>query len=270
MGWRFAVSTLGLPGVPLAQAVRTAAAHDCEGIEIRAHPDEEVHCGMASAAVASARAVVADAGLEIACLAGYAKVCAPGADGPVIADLRALISLAYELGAPAVRVFPGGNGDPQPRIAAVLGELRDADVRLLVETHDSHPTGEAVRGIVEPFGQPDVVAALWDAVHPWRAGESPTRTREVLGEYLGYFQVKDAGAADPAPLLPGAGEVPLGECGEVLRAWSGWVSLEWEKAWYPEIPPVEVALEAAQRWLRRFGGFERRRAEPARGGEESR
>jgi sugar phosphate isomerase/epimerase len=163
---RFAVSTLGLPGVPLAQAVRTAVAHGCEGLEIRAHPDEEVHCGM--------------------------------------------------------------------------------------ETHDSHPTGEAARRIVAPFSLPDVVAVLWDAVHPWRNGESPTRTRQLLGDYLGYFQLKDARAADPTPLPPGEGEVPLSECAAVLANWHGWISLEWEKAWYPDIPPIETALRAARLVLQRL------------------
>ncbi|MEV6607105.1 sugar phosphate isomerase/epimerase family protein [Kutzneria sp. NPDC051319] len=247
MAWRFAVSTLGMPGVPLAQAVRTAVAHGCEGLEIRAHPDEEVHLGMASAA--TARRLIADAGLEVACLAGYAKVCAPGPDGPVIAELRALVDLAHQLGAPSIRVFPGGDGAAYDRIAAVLDDVRAAGVRLLVETHDSHPTGEAVLTIVEPIGQPAAVAALWDAVHPWRQGESPARTRAVLGDYFGYFQLKDARAADPTPLPPGDGEVPLAECAEVLQAWSGWVSVEWERAWYPDIPPVETALDAASRWL---------------------
>ncbi|GAA3439158.1 sugar phosphate isomerase/epimerase family protein [Kutzneria kofuensis] len=247
MGWRFAVSTLGMPGAPLARSVRTAVAHGCEGLEIRAHPDEEVHCGMTSAA--AARGLIGDAGLAIACLAGYAKVCAPGPDGPVIAELRALIDLAHELDASAVRVFPGGDGRPHDRIAAVLDDLRAAGTRLLVETHDSHPTGAAARRIVEPIGAPDAVAVLWDALHPWRHGESPIRTREVLGDYLGYFQLKDARAVDPTPLPPGDGEVPLGECAAVLRPWSGWVSLEWEKAWYPAVQPVGTALRAASRWL---------------------
>lgn len=238
--WRFAVSTLGMPGVPLLAAVRTSAAHGCEGVELR---------NVDLPAPAVTRSIVEDAGLAISCLAGYAKVCAPGPDGPVIAELRSLISLAHELGAPAVRVFPGGDGDPHPRIGAVLDDLKAAGVQLLVETHDSHPTGEAARRIVDPFGQPDLVAVLWDAVHPWRNGEPPARTRAVLGEYLAYFQVKDARAADPTPLLPGAGEVPLGECGRLLKDWSGWVSLEWEKAWYPDIPPVDVALRAAKRWF---------------------
>jgi sugar phosphate isomerase/epimerase len=252
MGWRFAVSTLGMPGAPVRDAARTALAHGCEGLELRVHPDEEVHLGLSGPAVDHVRSGLADEGLAVACLAGYAKVTAPGPDGPVIGELRALIELAHRIGTSAVRVFPGGDGDAYPRIAAVLDDLRDAGVRLLVETHDSHPAGAAAVSLVAGFEAPDLAAVLWDAVHPWRAGEEPATTKEVLGAYLGYFQVKDATSrADPTPVPPGRGAVPLEECGEQLRSWSGWVSLEWEKAWYPQIAPVEVPLRAAAAWVGR-------------------
>ncbi len=258
-GWRFAVSTLGAPGAPLRDTARVAVEHGCHGLEVRVHPDEEVRVGMAPARAARVREQVADAGLEIACLAGYPKVCGPGS---AVDDLRALVELAALLGAPSVRVFPGGEGTAGEgtagdgraldRIAAVLPDLRSAGVRLLVETHDSHPTGEAARRLVAPFGEPERVAVLWDAVHPWRAGESPERTREVLGEYLGYFQVKDVAPGDPTPVPPGAGAVPLAECGRLLANWSGWVSLEWERAWYPDIAPLPVPLHAAADWYARW------------------
>lgn len=252
MGWRFAVSTLGMPGVSLREAARSALAHGCDGLELRVHPGEEIRLGMPARAVDEARALLAEHELVVACLAGYAKVCAPGPDRPVIDELRALIELAHRIGSPSVRVFPGGDGDAYPRIAAVLGELRDAGVRLLVETHDSHPTGAAVRELVAPFDAPGRVAALWDAVHPWRAGEDPSATAEVLGPFLGYFQVKDAaGRDDPTPVVPGEGAVPLAECGELLSSWTGWISLEWEKAWYPAIAPVDVPLGAAAAWFAR-------------------
>ncbi|KDN22956.1 sugar phosphate isomerase/epimerase family protein [Amycolatopsis rifamycinica] len=253
MGWQFAVSTLGMPGIPIREAARTAQAHHCAGLELRVHPDEEVHQGLPGPAVDAVRSLLRDEGLAVSCLAGYAKVAAPGADRPVVDELKALIALAHRIGAPNVRVFPGGDGDARPRIAAVLDDLREARVRLLVETHDSHPTGAAALGLVAGFGAPDLAAVLWDAVHPWRAGEQPADTFAVLGPHLGYFQVKDvAGGPDPTPVPPGEGAVPLGACGELLREWSGWVSLEWEKAWYPGIPPVEVPLRAAAAWFGRY------------------
>ncbi|MFE9748980.1 sugar phosphate isomerase/epimerase family protein [Saccharothrix saharensis] len=249
MSWRFAVSTLGAPGTPLRETARVAAAHGCEGLEIRVHPSEEVHVGMPAAQAARARAQVAEAGLEIACLAGYVKVCGPG---PVVDELRALVDLAVLLDAPAVRVFPGGDGTGDGRaldhIAATLPDLRAAGVRLLIETHDSHPTASAALRLVKPFAAPDRVAVLWDAVHPWRAGEPPARTRAVLGEYLGYFQLKDVTTTDPTPVSPGEGDVPLAECAQLLANWSGWVSLEWERAWYPTLPPLPTPLRAAADW----------------------
>jgi len=255
MTWQFAVSTLGMPGVPMPEAIKTAVSHGCDGLEIRAHLDEEVHIGLSERNTSRVRSQIADAGLEVACVAGYAKVCASGPDEPVITELRALIDLAHRLGAPSIRVFPGGDGTTtdvvaRERIGAVLDELRDSGVRLLVETHDSHPTGEAAVRLVEPFAEPRLVAVLWDALHPWRHGEEPARTREVLGDYLGYFQLKDvASPSELTPLAPGEGTIPLAELHALLTPWSGWVSLEWEKAWYPTIGSVDAPLRAAASWL---------------------
>ncbi|MGW4061462.1 sugar phosphate isomerase/epimerase family protein [Amycolatopsis sp. NPDC004747] len=254
MAWQFAVSTLGMPGLPVRESARIARAHHCAGLELRVHPDEEVHPGLSGPATDAVRRLLDGEGLAISCLAGYAKVAADGADQPVVDELKALIALAHRIGATDVRVFPGGGGDARPRIAAVLGDLRDSGVRLLVETHDSHPTGAAAVSLVEGFGTPELVAVLWDAVHPWRAGEAPAVTRDVLGPYLGYFQVKDVKSREtPTPVPPGEGAVPLDDCGELLRSWSGWVSLEWEKAWYPGLAPVDVPLRAASAWFTRYG-----------------
>jgi sugar phosphate isomerase/epimerase len=259
MSWKFAVSTLGMPGVPVAEAVRTAAEHGCDGLEIRSHPDDEVRPGLSEARTRAVRARVEDAGLEVSCLAGYAKVCAPGPDGPVVDELRALIEQAAWIGAPSIRVFPGGrdgeDGPATERIGAVLPDLRAHGVRLLVETHDSHPTGAAALRLAEPFADPGLVAVLWDALHPWRSGEEPSSTRAALGDHLGYFQVKDAVPAPDGrwtPVPPGEGEVPVDACGPLLRPWSGWVSLEWELAWYPRVGPVDVPLRAAADWYRRW------------------
>jgi sugar phosphate isomerase/epimerase len=258
MTLRWAVSTLGMPGASIPEAVQTALEGGCAGLELRVHPDEQIHLGMTPAQARDARARIADGGLEVVALAGYPTVCRQGPDDAVVAELRSLIELAARLGAPAVRVFPGGNaaGDDGParqRIGAVLPDLRDAGVRLLVETHDSHPTGEAALRLVSPFAAPDRVGVLWDALHTWRAGEPPSLTRHLLGDYLGHVQVKDVvSRQDTTPVRPGTGQLPLEEFGRAWRSWSGWVSLEWERAWNPHIEPVCEALRSAQDWFRRW------------------
>lgn len=253
MARRFAVSTLGMPGAPVVRAARLVAEHGCHGIELRTHTDEEVHIGLAAPRIAQLCGQIADEGLEVACIAGHAKVCAPGPDQPVIAELRVLIELAHRFGAPSVRVFPGGDAESRNRISAVLDDLRDSGIRLLIETHDSHPTGKAALSLVEPFAAPELVAVLWDVLHPWRHGEEPALTRALLGDYLGYVQIKDVGGVrDLTPVLPGMGAMPLTLCGALLRSWGGWVSLEWEKAWYPQIGAVDEPLRALRPCLGMF------------------
>ncbi|GAA3704522.1 sugar phosphate isomerase/epimerase [Zhihengliuella alba] len=265
MSRRFAVSTLGMPGRPLAESAALAARAGCDGLEIRTHADEEVNVDAGDRRLRSLRTVVEDAGLQVACLAGYVRVCAEAPPGNVESDLRRLIDAAQSMGAPSIRVFPGGApGDTargRARLHAVLPELETAGVQLLVETHDSHPTVRAARELVAPLERPEQFGVLWDAVHPWLAGESPACSRSLAGEHLAYFQIKDLALHPkdrdrPLPAVPGEGDLPLGEFARALQGWhsdaggrDAWISLEWELAWYPEIGSVRPALEQAGRWF---------------------
>lgn len=266
MGWKLAFSTLGVPGEPLQEVIALAQRTGCDGLELRVHPDEFLHLEVSDGQAAEIGRRVREAGLEISGLAGYAKVCSPEPDDTVIAEIRGLLRLAIQTGAPAVRLFPGGDAQSTAqqhrdralrRIAAVVPEAKEAGVRLLVETHDSHPTGAQSLELVVALGEPDWAAVLWDGLHPWRSGEAPEQTKQILGDHLAYFQVKDAvkqtddaGAVKWVPVLCGAGEVPLEEQGELLQDFSGWISLEWEKAWHPQIEPLEQALPTAAAWFR--------------------
>ncbi|MFE7430131.1 sugar phosphate isomerase/epimerase family protein, partial [Streptomyces sp. NPDC057545] len=100
---KLAFSTLGVPGMPMADVVRLATEHGYQGVELRAHPEEPVHPGLS----ASERAAVAEEfgkhGVEILTVAGYARVAAEGDDGPVLDEIAALVELAHDLGAQNVR-----------------------------------------------------------------------------------------------------------------------------------------------------------------------
>ncbi|MEW9549412.1 sugar phosphate isomerase/epimerase family protein [Nonomuraea sp. NPDC050783] len=256
---RLAVSTLGMPGEGLGRAVRLAAEHGCQGLELRLHPDTGVHAGLDAAERRSVCSRVAGAGLEIAALAGYVGICAPGPDGPVTEALLADLRLAADLGAPGVRVFPRG-ADPAlgaRRLRAVSGAAAELGVRVLVETHDAMATCAAVAGLLDAAGRPGSTGAIWDLLHPWRHGEAPAGSLAALGPHLAYVQIKDAvSAQDTTPVPLGAGSVPLEEAGALLRAagYAGWVSLEWERTWYPQVAPVEEILPGAADWVRRFAG----------------
>lgn len=108
---KLAFSTLGVPGLPVPEVLALAAAHGYDGVELRAHPEEPVHPGLSPARRAETAAQFAAAGVEVLAVAGYARVAAPGDDAPVLDEIRALLRLAHDLGAGAVRVFPA----PAPR-----------------------------------------------------------------------------------------------------------------------------------------------------------
>ncbi|MEV7288162.1 sugar phosphate isomerase/epimerase family protein [Streptomyces sp. NPDC093252] len=272
---KLAFSTLGVPGLPLSDVLTLATRHGYHGVELRAHPEEPVHPGIGPAERTAARTAFEDAGIEPLGLAGYVRVAAPGDDTPVLDELRALVDLARDLGAPHVRVFPGGDPDGDPdrdpdgdpdrdpaeadaaavrRLTEGAAHAADAGVRILLETHDSHRTGAAVARVLGPVHQRSV-GALWDVMHTWLGGEQPAQTFAALAPHLGYVQVKDIASADDTTPLPlGAGILPLGECVEVLTrgGWDGWLCWEYEKRWYEAAAPLPDLLAAGRDHLGRL------------------
>ncbi|MFE0454917.1 sugar phosphate isomerase/epimerase family protein [Streptomyces sp. NPDC058914] len=260
---KLAFSTLGVPGLPLADVLRLASAHGYHGVELRTHPEEPVHLGLGPQQRADVAAQCAAAGVEVLGLAGYARVAAPGEDEPVIEEMRGLLRLARDLGAPFVRVFPGGSGEQSAAEADAVAARRlgtaaeyaaDLGVRILLETHDSHRTGADAMRVLGLVGHRHV-GALWDVMHTWLGGEQPQETYAALSPYLGYVRVKDISSAeDTIPLALGAGVLPLAECVEVLsrHGWDGWLCWEYEKRWYEAAEPLEGLLGAGREHLARM------------------
>ncbi|MEV8060316.1 sugar phosphate isomerase/epimerase family protein [Streptomyces antimycoticus] len=248
---RRAFSTLGCPGSGLDEVVRLARTGPCDGVELRCAAGQLAYPGMPDAEADAVAAHLAAAGLDIVCLASYVQVAADRAD--VMEDLAGHLRLAARLGAPYVRVFGGGADQPEgrrdravrclSRAAPLAGQL---GVDVLLETHDELLTGAQVADVLEAVGSP-AVGSVWDAVNPWRAGETPDRTAAVLGPWIRHVQFKDvATPTDLRPVLPGHGILPLAAVVEQLHrlGYQGWISLEWERAWYPEAAALDRALTA--------------------------
>ncbi|GAA2927799.1 MULTISPECIES: sugar phosphate isomerase/epimerase family protein [Streptomycetaceae] len=256
---KLAFSTLGVPGMPVAEVVRLAAGHGYQGVELRTHPEEPVHPGLTPRERAAVVEEFTRGGVEILALAGYVRVAAEGEDAPVLAELAGLVELARDLGAAYVRVFPGGGRDlaeadatAARRLGAAAPHAADMGVRILLETHDSHRAGADVARVVGTVGHGQI-GALWDVMHTWLAGEEPVTGHAVLAPHLGYVQVKDiASAQDTAPLALGEGVLPLKACLDVLDT-DTWVCWEYEKRWHPGAPELPGLLAAGREHLLRLG-----------------
>ena len=180
------------------------------------------------------------------------------------------------------------------QIADSLAELglvaARAGVRLLLETHGDFTSTLAIRELVAewtgggPLAFPAGTGLVWDTHHPWRFhGEALRETWSALGPIVHHTHWKDSASESDRALteaeqaaeahaksinaghraaeyaLFGEGEFPIVETLALLRdaGYTGWYSLEWEKAWHPQLAEPEVALPQyveAMRRLEALGG----------------
>ncbi|GAA4062819.1 sugar phosphate isomerase/epimerase family protein [Nonomuraea soli] len=249
---RAAFSTLGCPGAPVEQVI----AYGFPGVELRCATGELLPPDASDRTARRVGSRLAEAGVQVVCLATYVQAGIP--DDGVEESLARHIELADQVGASFVRVFGGEPGDPgvaaraAARLAACVPAAQEAGVTVLLETHDAFLTGRAVAGVLDLVASPSV-GALWDVVNPWRAGEPLADTADLLRPWLRHAQVKDvASTGELAPVVPGTGAVPLeafmAELGRI--GYDGWVSLEWEAAWYPQAPALDEALPAFRALMR--------------------
>jgi sugar phosphate isomerase/epimerase len=233
-------STLGCPGLPLVDVTALARRHGISYVELRCADDEPVHVGM-SAACRSAALADLD-GLGITALASYFRLC----DDP-LSVLEAHVELARALNAPAIRIFPGRS--PETSVELAASRLAEAatvadGITLLVETHDLLLRGDEIAAVLAQSGA-EGVGAIWDAMHTWRAGESPAEAGAALLPWLGELQLKDAASAtDRRPLVPGTGTVPIQETLTAAAGFTGPIVLEHETKWYADAAPFEESLAA--------------------------
>jgi len=251
---RIAFSTLAFPDATLAAAISAGRRWGYSGVELRLIDGELIDPAMPAERRAQVRRTLAAAGLPV--VAVDSSIRLTGEDpGP---DLRRFLQLASEWEAPLVRVF-GGALDPSParqdRIRAAARVLEEAmplatrlGVAIGVETHDAFSASAAVAELLALVPS-DLVGAVWDSHHPHRAGERAADVWANLGRRLLLAQVKDArrdpGREDGWQLVPlGQGEVPVRDMLALLSAggYQGWVSVEWEKRWHPEIAEPGLAL----------------------------
>lgn len=256
---KLAFSTLGCHEWPLDQILDAAKTSGYEGVEIRHYQGsldlpqvlEEFPGGPSEF-----RRRFEAAGVEICCLDSSVRLSAPD---PSTAEGEQMIELAAELGAPYLRVFggevrEGESGEDCLRRAAekfrALGQrAAEHGLRVVLETHDAFSTGAQVAELLDAVGD-EGTGALWDLHHPVRMGESPETTAGLIASRTYHTHVKDS-KKDKGYTLLGAGDIPLEALvTELHRAgYTGYLSLEWERAWHPELEGPETALPQAARYL---------------------
>jgi sugar phosphate isomerase/epimerase len=258
---RLAFTTLACPAWSFEQAAAAAKRYGYTGIELRLFDGELVTPAMPRDQRERARRVCAEAGLAICCVDTSFKLADPAAS---LDEAYGCLELAAALDSPLIRLF--GGAPPQEgwdttvrraaeRLVALAERGRRLGVRVALETHDSFSAGRAIADVLAAVPD-DFAGALWDTLHPYRAGETAAQTFELIGGRLLHMHIKDGGVA-PEPSecrLLGEGRAPIQSILETVlaRGYDGWLSVEWEKKWQPQIAEPEVALPQYAEKLREF------------------
>lgn len=253
-------SSLGCAGLSLDETLALAEKHGIPLLELRALGGTVELPGYFSALYGSPANLAARIrASRVRVVALDASLRLVGATQIERKQFTAFVPWAEALGVQRIRVFDGGKtADPAEITSAretlgwwtTLRKERGWRTELMVETHDSLYTSEAILRFVTAFPG---TAILWDAHHTWRkGGEDPVLTWKAIRANVVHVHVKDSidvpSVRHPYTyVLPGAGEFPIAPLRDVLRAngFTGPVSLEWEKLWHPYLPSLDQALATA-------------------------
>jgi sugar phosphate isomerase/epimerase len=256
---RLAFSTLAFPATPLTRAASLGRDYGYQGIELRLIDGHLIDPSMPPAERAAVKQTVAQAGLPIVAVDTSIRLTDDN-PGP---EISRFLELASDWEAPTIRVFGGALSDnlearkDQLKAAAqvletAVARAEQTGVAIGLETHDSFSCAAQVAELLAMVDSP-TIGAVWDSHHPHRMGETPAEVYHHLRDRLLLAQVKDARRAAKAEeqdqdawrlTLLGQGEVPVRQMLRLLHTggYQGWISVEWEKHWHPEIEDPELAL----------------------------
>jgi fatty-acyl-CoA synthase len=268
---KFAFSTLACPQWSLEQVVENAVRLGYDGIELRLLDGQLIDPVEDAAKVEQAVARCRESGLDVCALDTSCKFNHPDGEERARQEavLRDWIRLAQAVQVPVLRVFGGQAPETDPpstvqeeddRVAESLRHMaplaEKATVTIALETHDAFSSALRVAQVLKAVDSP-AVGALWDSHHPYRVGESALEVVATLRQRIVHVHIKDARRSDIEGTgweltLMGEGEVPVREQLELLdkNGYTGYVSVEWEKMWHPEIPEPEIALPQHMQWLK--------------------
>jgi sugar phosphate isomerase/epimerase len=265
---KIAYSTLACPQWSVEEAVTAAVRYGYDAIEWRLADGELIGPETSESMRHRLRDVPIANGIAIACLDTSCRVvqASPKERTETIETAQRMIDLAAYLNAPFVRVFGGSLPDgtthaamiaPTAEVLQSIGTYAtERNIIVTLETHDSWSDSANVLALIQEVALPSV-KVLWDIHHTYRSGETPTQSVSTLGSAIAYMHVKDGrpplNAAETWELcLLDEGIVPLREAYAALKknGYDGFISLEWEKKWHPEIAEPEIALPQAVPLLR--------------------
>lgn len=271
---KIAFSTISCPAYNAEQMCRAAQEYGYDAVELYALDGDRLTVPIIEQRLDELHRTFRAAGVPICSLNSWGQfsMADPAARAAMERQVTRALELAAALGSPRVKTFGGALPKDVPPdtvfdyVAEHIGRIarrgEQLGVQLVLETHDGFSPSGHVKAILDRVPSPGF-AALWDVHHPYRMGESAEQVDAVLGERVAHVHVKDCLRAAPGQdkwdfVLLGEGELAssVRQAISLLarRGFDGYVSVDWEKQWHPEIAEPEVALPHFATTLRQYVG----------------
>ena len=174
-------------------------------------------------------------------------------------EIAACIDTARVFKIPNIRIH-AGHGEVSEKMLECLSRsvtlAEEAGVTLLIETYGIFADTGKLRDVLNSFAC-DNLAALWDMHHTYRlAGENADVTIQNLGAYIQHVHLKDSEiiGGKVEYCLIGEGTLPIRDMMNALRSvnYDGFISLEWDPAWMPEISDIDIILPHYVNYMNRY------------------
>ncbi len=197
--------------------------------------------------------------LQLPCIDSIGDPADPAQKESITKEISACIDIARNLHIPYVRLRAGAGGSGEAVaevIRGIIGTAEENGVTLIIETSGLYASTAALRELLDSFAC-DSLAALWDMYSTYFcAGEDPEATIKNLGAYVKHVHIKDAEKTENGTqfCLIGEGKLPIDEMILALRSvnYDGFISLEWDPAWCPELDDMEVIFSHFVNYIRQY------------------
>ncbi len=272
---KIAFTTLACPQWNLETICARARAYGYDGVDFRGlGADLDITATKTfTSEIQKTADLLRAAGLAVSGLSSSIRICDANCRRQNIEEAKRSIEVALALDCQNIRIFGGGDLAKSGRQAAIEAG-RDCLMEILAlpgarricwlfETHDHWITSGSYLPLLETAPSP-AFGVLWDMHHTIRlGGESPAQTWAAVGSRIGYTHIKDARREPEHPhamadgwryVPPGEGDLPLAECVRLLKqnGYAGYLVLEHEKRWHPELEEPEEILPKFAAWARRM------------------
>ncbi len=148
------------------------------------------------------------------------------------------------------------------RIRGILETACAGGATLLVETSGAYADTARLRDLLNRFAD-DHLGAVWNMYETYcRGKEDAEQTITNLGAYVKHVHIHDyriVGGA-PTPELIGEGLLPVEDMMNALRSvnYDGFISIQWDPMWMPELTDIEIILTHFVSCMKRFQGTRRK------------